>query len=141
MRLALPQLYRQLLVSTTTLLDEVPRPAILTGVGQQMPKRKQTKSYPRAVPGRKLVKLSGVPAEVSTRAMAPCKVELLAEPTKSTSDKKEYRVIRLENGLRALLISDITYPLDKLDEEEKDVVEEEMELEDEDDDQTCNNYN
>lgn len=70
MRLALPQLYRQLLVSTTTLLDEVPRPSILTGVGQQMPKRKQTKSYPRAVSDRKLVKLSG-PAEVSTRARHP----------------------------------------------------------------------
>jgi len=63
--------------------------------------------------------------------MAPCKVELLADPVKSTSDKKEYRVIRLENGLRVLLIADTTYPLEKLDEEEKDAVEEEMELEDE----------
>merc|ERR1719233_1930657 len=53
-------------------------------------------------------------------------------PRKSSSDKKEYRAIRLENGLRALLIADTTYSLDKLDEEEKDAVEEEMELDEED---------
>merc|ERR1719508_128518 len=63
--------------------------------------------------------------------MAPCKVDALAQPAKSSGDKKEYRVIRLENGLTALLIADLTYPLDKLDQEEKDVVEEEMEEEDE----------
>lgn len=32
-------------------------------------------------------------------------VEVLANPVKSESDKKSYRVIRLENGLKALLIS------------------------------------
>ena len=41
------------------------------------------------------------------------------------SDKKDYRVIRLENGLTALLISDESYPFDKLDQEEKDLVEKE----------------
>ncbi|XP_045503200.1 nardilysin-like [Colias croceus] len=34
------------------------------------------------------------------------KVEVLAEPIKSVSDKKLYKTIRLENGLTALLISD-----------------------------------
>ena len=42
------------------------------------------------------------------------------------SDKKNYRVIELENGLKALLISDESYPLDKLDEEDKNVIEDEM---------------
>eukprot|EP00092_Neocalanus_flemingeri_P030811 GFUD01033465.1.p1 GENE.GFUD01033465.1~~GFUD01033465.1.p1 ORF type:complete len:1104 (+),score=409.71 GFUD01033465.1:45-3356(+) len=135
MRLTLPQLYRQLTLPTCW-LDENTRPAILPpGVGL-MPKRKQTKSYPRAVPVRKQVKLSGVcpdlaGAGVCRTGMAPCKVELLDTPNKSSSDKKEYRVIRLENGLTALLIADVAYPLDKLDQEEKDVVEEEMEVEDE----------
>jgi len=133
MRLSLPQLYRQLLLPISW-LDEPTRPVCIpTGVGL-MPKRKQSKSYPRAVPVRKLVKLSGVwagPAASSRTGMAPCKVDVLAQPAKSSSDKKEYRVIRLENGLTALLIADLTYPLDKLDQEEKDVVEEEMEEEDE----------
>jgi len=55
------------------------------------------------------------------------KVEILANPRKSINDKKEYRVIRLENGLRCLLISDVAYPLDKLDQEEleEDSIEEE----------------
>ena len=43
---------------------------------------------------------------------------VLPVPAKSTNDKKEYRVIALGNGLRALLISDTSYPLDKLAEEE-----------------------
>ena len=42
------------------------------------------------------------------------------------SDKKNYRVIRLENGLTALLISDESYSLAKLDEEEKNIVEDEL---------------
>ena len=33
-------------------------------------------------------------------------VEVLETPVKSENDKKSYRVIRLENGLKALLISD-----------------------------------
>ena len=43
---------------------------------------------------------------------------VLPVPAKSTNDKKDYRVIALGNGLRALLISDTSYPLDKLAEEE-----------------------
>ncbi|KAL2731379.1 nardilysin-like [Vespula squamosa] len=35
------------------------------------------------------------------------KVEYLNSPTKSENDKKEYRVIKLENGLTALLIADL----------------------------------
>ncbi|KAM3963851.1 nardilysin [Aphomia sociella] len=38
------------------------------------------------------------------------KVEVLAEPIKSESDKKNYKTIRLENGLTALLISDPSRP-------------------------------
>lgn len=38
------------------------------------------------------------------------KVEVLPEPTKSESDKKVYKTIRLENGLTALLISDPSRP-------------------------------
>uniref|UniRef100_A0A2H1VXN7 SFRICE_040305 n=1 Tax=Spodoptera frugiperda TaxID=7108 RepID=A0A2H1VXN7_SPOFR len=34
------------------------------------------------------------------------KVEVLPEPIKSDADKKQYKTIRLENGLTALLISD-----------------------------------
>ncbi|XP_012524901.1 nardilysin isoform X2 [Monomorium pharaonis] len=36
-----------------------------------------------------------------------CQVEYLETPVKSENDKKEYRVIRLPNGLIALLISDV----------------------------------
>ncbi|KYN03878.1 Nardilysin [Cyphomyrmex costatus] len=36
-----------------------------------------------------------------------CQVEYLETPVKSKNDKKEYRVIKLPNGLTALLISDI----------------------------------
>lgn len=63
--------------------------------------------------------------------MAPATAQLLPNPVKSISDKKDYRVIKLENGLTALLISDLTYPLDKLDEEEKDSIEDEMEIDEE----------
>lgn len=35
-----------------------------------------------------------------------CDVEVIQSPVKSESDKKSYRVIRLSNGLKALLISD-----------------------------------
>lgn len=35
------------------------------------------------------------------------RVQYLPSPTKSQNDKKEYKVIRLENGLTALLISDV----------------------------------
>lgn len=35
-------------------------------------------------------------------------VEVMEAPDKSENDKKSYRVIRLENGLKALLISDPT---------------------------------
>ena len=45
--------------------------------------------------------------------------KILPTPVKAESDKKEYRAIELPNGLRALLISDTRYPLEKLDLEEK----------------------
>jgi len=130
MRISFGQFYRQLLVSTTSFIDECSWPTNHQAVvGQQMPKRKQYKSYPRQVDARKFVKVSG---EYEKPKMPACKVEVLSPPAKAVSDRKEYRVIRLENGLRALLIADTTYDLDKLDEEEKDAVEEEMELDDDD---------
>jgi len=58
----------------------------------------------------------------SVNTMSSHKVEVLDVPVKSLSDKKNYRVIRLENGLTALLISDESYPFDKLDQEEKDLI-------------------
>ena len=48
---------------------------------------------------------------------APIKV--LPPPEKSLTDKKNYRSLVLPNGLRCLLISDTSYPLEKLDQEEK----------------------
>jgi len=62
---------------------------------------------------------------------------LLSTPDKSATDKKTYRALRLRNGLRVLLISDASYPLEKLDEEEAlaaaaDTTEDEEEEEDED---------
>lgn len=44
--------------------------------------------------------------------------ETLANPVKAKSDGKDYRVVQLHNGLRALLISDTRYSLEKLNQEE-----------------------
>ena len=46
------------------------------------------------------------------------KVQILPTPVKSSNDKKDYKCIRLSNGLTALLVSDTSYDLEKLDEEE-----------------------
>merc|ERR1711983_641477 len=40
---------------------------------------------------------------------------------KSPTDLKDYKMIQLQNGLKALLISDTTYDLKKLDQEELEV--------------------
>ena len=45
--------------------------------------------------------------------------KVLPTPVKSSTDEKQYRVIQLPNGLRALLISDKRVGLDTLDEEER----------------------
>lgn len=42
-------------------------------------------------------------------------IEILETPDKSEFDKKSYRVIRLENGLKALLISDPTNDFKPID--------------------------
>merc|ERR1719210_63105 len=42
-------------------------------------------------------------------------------PIKSPTDLKDYKLIQLQNGLKALLISDASYDLKKLDQEELDV--------------------
>ena len=40
--------------------------------------------------------------------------EELAKPVKSSKDVKDYKVIKLPNGLKALLISDTSYDLEKV---------------------------
>ena len=60
-----------------------------------------------------------MPASTSAGASS---FSVLPEPTKSSNDKKDYKVIALRNGLRVLLISDTSYPLDKLAEEEATVL-------------------
>lgn len=49
---------------------------------------------------------SSLPAAMASETMNG--VEVMPTPVKSESDKKSYRVIRLSNGLRALLVSDPT---------------------------------
>ncbi|XP_022187106.2 nardilysin [Nilaparvata lugens] len=60
-------------------------------------------------------------ADVEMKPSDNAKVTYLPSPVKSPNDKKEYSVIRLSNGLTALLISDVTNILKNLgsgDEEE-----------------------
>ena len=45
-------------------------------------------------------------------------VQILPTPTKSINDTKEYKQIQLPNGLKVLLLSDVSYDLEKLEEEE-----------------------
>lgn len=86
-----------------------------------MPKRAKLKP-PTAVASKRskvtLVQESFVPPKAPSKAKMS-KVKVLETPEKSENDKKEYRVIQLENGLKCLLISDTAYPLEKLDEEEE----------------------
>ena len=42
----------------------------------------------------------------------------LTTPMKASTDKKEYKALQLVNGMRVLLISDTSYDLEKLDQEE-----------------------
>ncbi|XP_071572686.1 nardilysin [Temnothorax nylanderi] len=61
-----------------------------------------------------------------------CQVEYLETPVKSENDKKEYRVIRLPNGLTALLISDVhSKTCASQDEDDRDKESSEDETEDE----------
>ena len=46
------------------------------------------------------------------------KFVMLPSPIKSARDKKEYKVIKLDNGLKVLLISDSSSDLQKLDQDE-----------------------
>ena len=52
-------------------------------------------------------------------------IEVLPSPVKSANDLKDYKAIKLPNGLRALLISDTSYDLEKLDQEEDELEHEE----------------
>jgi hypothetical protein len=67
---------------------------------------------------RGLLALTGVPQKIMS---GTGEITILPTPVKSESDKKDYRVIQLPNGLKALLISDTSYDLEKLDEEEAQV--------------------
>ena len=49
------------------------------------------------------------------------KIQVLPSPTKSFNDRKDYKCIKLPNGLLALLVSDTSYNLDKLNQEEKEI--------------------
>ena len=95
-----------------------------------MPKRRKLKAAASALPVKRCKTAEELPfkapPKVSKAKMS--KVKILATPEKSENDKKEYRVIELENGLKCLLIADLAYPLEKLDEEE---AEEELDVSDE----------
>ena len=58
-------------------------------------------------------------SSMASESVKMSSVEVLPTPEKPLTDKKNYRAIRLPNGLRALLISDTSYPLDKLAMEEE----------------------
>merc|ERR1712223_740259 len=45
-------------------------------------------------------------------------IQELPKPIKSSQDVKDYKLIQLPNGLKALLVSDTSYDLEKLDKEE-----------------------
>ncbi|XP_047363441.1 nardilysin-like [Vespa velutina] len=65
------------------------------------------------------------------------KLEYLNSPIKSENDKKEYRVIKLENGLTALLIADLhstKYPSHNIDGIQADAISSETEDDETDDD-------
>ena len=59
-------------------------------------------------------------------------IQVLPNPTKSLNDTKDYKCIKLPNGLMALLVSDTSYDLDKLDQEEQELEENKV-AEDDDD--------
>ncbi|XP_063845990.1 nardilysin-like [Scylla paramamosain] len=83
--------------------------------------------------------------ETSPGPHLPATCQLLDTPIKSRCDKKEYRVIKLENGLTALLVSDINRIQQSEEEEEEDddsdgsdeddMEEEESDMETEDEDE------
>ena len=60
-------------------------------------------------------------------------IQVLPNPTKSLNDVKDYKCIKLPNGLLALLVSDTSYDLDKLDQEEQELEENKV-AEDDDED-------
>ena len=86
-----------------------------------MPKRRKLKAA-SALPVKrcKIVEEPPFKAPVRVSKKKMSKVKVLATP-----EKKEYKVIELENGLNCQLIADFSYPLEKLDEEEAEEEEEE----------------
>jgi nardilysin len=103
-----------------------------------MPKRRKIKAPPALLAAKRCKASDAVdrPFVKPKAKFKMSKVKVLPSPEKSENDKKEYRVIQLENGLKCLLISDLAYPLDKLDQEEdEDASDEDEEEEDEDEDE------
>merc|ERR1719219_946949 len=94
------------------------RPKIKSSRGPQKAKRAKTTDTSFATYGKGT-------NPVTTMALRS-DTQILATPVKSANDEKDYRVIKLKNGLTALLISDTSYSLEKLDEEEQNEAEEEM---------------
>ena len=97
-----------------------------------MPKRRKLKA-PSDLGSKRSKVTVAEPFQPPVNRVEMSKVKVLAEPNKSRNDKKDYRVIQLENGLKCLLISDAAYPLDKLDQEEEEAGDEEEEEEGESD--------
>ena len=56
--------------------------------------------------------------DVERNSFTSTNIKPSCSPIKSPTDKKDYKIIELPNGLRALLISDASYDLKKLEEEE-----------------------
>jgi len=85
---------------------------------------KRSKDHSAPFPLSNTFTLSPDPAMTGTATVLPT-------PAKSQNDKKEYRALKLSNGLTVLLISDESYPLDKLDAEEALLASQQKEEEDE----------
>ena len=59
--------------------------------------------------------------DVERNSFTSTNIKPSCSPMKSPTDKKDYKIVKLPNGIRALLISDTSYDLKKLDEEEIEV--------------------
>jgi len=94
------------------------RPKIKSSRGPLQAKRAKTTDTPFATYGKGTNPVTTMALRTDTT--------VLATPVKSANDEKDYRVIKLKNGLTALLISDTSYSLEKLDEEEQNEAEEEL---------------
>lgn len=77
-------------------------------------------------------KRNGSPASGGRKKVHKSAVNVLTSPVKSMSDKKSYRLINLQNGLKALLIHHDLHP--EPEESQENRISESSETESEDDD-------